>query len=180
MVWIPTLIFAQVEQKFIILNFLGKEGLGEGRAQDGLSGCWRGKCAEVLLYAQALDSRYSLGWGQQSEKVSVDLSVTPEITFQVAGIFMLIFLFLSLPEPKGWLSGNVKDQTQPVLPSFWQVPWCRALQVGRAVVREGSGRKKECFLKCLSPGSLDQNPNFQVKKPLAVCLNMVFFFYRNC
>ena len=98
------MIFAQAERKFIILNFLGKEDLREGRAQEGLSGCWRVKCAVVLLYAQALGfDRYSLGWGQQPVKVNVDLSVTPEITLQLAGIFTFVFLFafVSLPEQKG-------------------------------------------------------------------------------
>lgn len=50
-----------------------------------------------------MQPRYSLGLGQQPPKVSVDLSLTPEITLQLVGIFMfiLLFAFVSLPEQKG-------------------------------------------------------------------------------
>ena len=101
MVRILRLIFAQAEWRSIILDLLGREGLGEGRVQESLPGCWRVVCAVVLLCAQDLCSdRHSLGWGQRPGEVSAELSVTPEITLQLAGIFMFIFLFafVSLPE----------------------------------------------------------------------------------
>lgn len=44
-----------------ILNFLGKEDLGEGRAQEGLSGCWRVKRAVVLLHFQLVQPRLGAG-----------------------------------------------------------------------------------------------------------------------
>ena len=58
----------------------------------------------MLPYAQALGfDRYSLVMGQQPVEVNADLSVTPEITLQLAGIFTFIFLFafVSLPGQKG-------------------------------------------------------------------------------
>lgn len=58
------LIFAEAEWKFIILNFLGKEDLGEGRAQEGLSGCWRVKRAVVLLHFQQVQPRLGAAAGE--------------------------------------------------------------------------------------------------------------------
>lgn len=66
--------------------------MGRWEAQQGLSGCWRCNHAVPLLYTR-------LGWvqpglGAGAPKVSADLSATPEITLQLAGIFTLLFSFL--------------------------------------------------------------------------------------
>lgn len=86
--------------------------MGEGGAQHGLSGCWRVNCAVLLLYAQALGfDRYGLGWGQQPVKVNVDLSVTPEITLQLAGIFTFVFsLFLFLSQDERVNTGGLIER----------------------------------------------------------------------
>lgn len=74
-------------------QFLGRGGFGgrEGAGQP------------VCLCSSAAVCPGSGLQVQQSQKVSVDLSVISERALRVAGIFMTIFLFtfVSLPEPEG-------------------------------------------------------------------------------